>query len=144
LVQAENCKDSDLRDLLPFGFGIHHAGMGRADRTLVEDLFADGHVQVLVSTATLAWGVNLPAHTVVIKGTQIYNPVKGAWDELSPQDVMQMMGRAGRPQYDLFGEAGRKRGVEAGRKRGREGYVTGSSAAKRERNLKGKGEWARE
>ena len=32
--------------------------------------------QVLVSTATLAWGVNLPAHTVIIKGTQIYNPVK--------------------------------------------------------------------
>ncbi len=78
--------------------------MARADRTLVEDLFADGHIQVLVSTATLAWGVNLPAHTVIIKGTQIYNPVKGAWDELSPQDVMQMMGRAGRPQFDSFGE----------------------------------------
>lgn len=52
-------------------------------------------LQVLVSTATLAWGVNLPAHTVIIKGTQVYNPVKGAWDELSPQDMMQMMGRAG-------------------------------------------------
>jgi pre-mRNA-splicing helicase BRR2 len=51
---------------------------------------------VLVSTATLAWGVNLPAHTVIIKGTQVYNPVKGGWDELSPQDMMQMMGRAGR------------------------------------------------
>jgi pre-mRNA-splicing helicase BRR2 len=48
-----------------------------------------------VSTATLAWGVNLPAHTVIIKGTQVYNPVKGAWDELSAQDMMQMMGRAG-------------------------------------------------
>ena len=35
---------------------------------------------------------------------QIYNPVKSAWDELSPQDVMQMMGRAGRPQFDSFGE----------------------------------------
>lgn len=92
--------------MLPFGFAIHHAGMSRADRTLVEDLFADGHVQVLVSTATLAWGVNLPAHTVIIKGTQIYNPVKGAWDELSPQDVMQMMGRAGRPQFDSFGGCG--------------------------------------
>ena len=50
--------------------------MTRADRTLVEELFADGHVQVLVSTATLAWGVNLPAHTVIIKGTQMYNPEK--------------------------------------------------------------------
>lgn len=103
-TEADSVKDADLRDLLPYGFAVHHAGMARADRTLVEDLFADGHVQILVSTATLAWGVNLPAHTVIIKGTQVYNPVKGGWDELSPQDVMQMMGRAGRPQYDSFGE----------------------------------------
>ena len=65
-----------LQDLLPYGFAVHHAGMTRADRTLVEELFADGHVKVLVSTATLAWGVNLPAHTVIIKGTQIYNAEK--------------------------------------------------------------------
>ncbi|KAL7257965.1 hypothetical protein ACSBR1_004148 [Camellia fascicularis] len=101
---TELVKSNDLKDLLPYGFAIHHAGMARADRQLVEDLFADGHVQVLVSTATLAWGVNLPAHTVIIKGTQIYNPEKGAWTELSPLDVMQMLGRAGRPQYDSYGE----------------------------------------
>ena len=61
----------ELKDLLPYGFAIHHAGMSRVDRALVEDLFADRHIQVLVSTATLAWGVNLPAHTVIIKGTQV-------------------------------------------------------------------------
>ncbi|SJK98702.1 probable ATP dependent RNA helicase [Armillaria ostoyae] len=102
--EANNVKDSNLRDLLPFGFGIHHAGMSREDRSLVEELFADGSVQVLVCTATLAWGVNLPAHTVIIKGTQIYNPEKGRWVELSSQDVLQMLGRAGRPQYDTYGE----------------------------------------
>jgi len=59
---------------------------------------------VLCSTATLAWGVNLPAHTVILKGTQVYSPEKGKWIELSPQDVLQMMGRAGRPQYDTEGE----------------------------------------
>lgn len=102
--EANNVKDTNLRDLLPFGFGIHHAGMSREDRGLVEDLFSDGHLQVLVCTATLAWGVNLPAHTVIIKGTQIYNPEKGRWVELSSQDVLQMLGRAGRPQYDTYGE----------------------------------------
>lgn len=101
---TELFKSNDVKDLLPYGFAIHHAGMVRADRQLVEDLFADGHIQVLVSTATLAWGVNLPAHTVIIKGTQIYNPEKGAWTELSPLDVMQMLGRAGRPQFDSYGE----------------------------------------
>ncbi|KAF7968038.1 hypothetical protein HWV62_32144 [Athelia sp. TMB] len=102
--EAGNVKDGNLKDLLPFGFAIHHAGMTREDRSLVEELFADGSVQVLVCTATLAWGVNLPAHTVIIKGTQIYNPEKGRWVELSSQDVLQMLGRAGRPQYDTFGE----------------------------------------
>ena len=103
-TEAEGVIDRDLKDLMPYGFGIHHAGMSRADRSSVEDLFADGMLQVLVCTATLAWGVNLPAHTVVIKGTQIYSPEKGSWVELSPQDVLQMLGRAGRPQYDTFGE----------------------------------------
>ncbi|KAJ1680235.1 Pre-mRNA splicing [Spiromyces aspiralis] len=103
-TEAESLKDPVLRDLLPYGFAVHHAGMSRADRTLVEELFGDGHIQVLVSTATLAWGVNLPAHQVIIKGTQVYAPDKGAWTELSPQDVLQMLGRAGRPQYDTFGE----------------------------------------
>lgn len=102
--EAEAVKDPGLRELLPYGLAMHHAGMSKADRTTAEDLFAEGLVQVLVSTATLAWGVNLPAHTVIIKGTQIYSPEKGTWVELSPQDVLQMLGRAGRPQYDTYGE----------------------------------------
>eukprot|EP00984_Skeletonema_dohrnii_P018721 scaffold8801_cov94-Skeletonema_dohrnii-CCMP3373.AAC.1 len=97
-------KNADLKEVLSYGFAIHHAGMARADRELVEDLFADGHIGVLCCTATLAWGVNLPAHAVIIKGTQIYDPSKGRWAELSPLDVLQMLGRAGRPQYDTEGE----------------------------------------
>jgi pre-mRNA-splicing helicase BRR2 len=40
-------QNHELKDLLPYGFAIHHAGMTRVDRTLVEDLFADRHIQVL-------------------------------------------------------------------------------------------------
>eukprot|EP01134_Creolimax_fragrantissima_P000807 CFRG0807T1 len=103
--ETETTKNMELKDLLPYGFAIHHAGMSRVDRTLVEDLFADKHIQVLVSTSTLAWGVNLPAHTVIIKGTQVYSPEQGRWIELSFLDVLQMFGRAGRPQFDSVGEA---------------------------------------
>ena len=67
-------------------------------------LFSDKHIQVLVSTATLAWGVNLPCHTVIIKGTQIYNPSTGGFQELSPLDILQMIGRAGRYGLDREGE----------------------------------------
>ncbi len=89
-TEADQAKNLELKDLLPYGFAIHHAGMNRLDRTLVEDLFSDRHIQVLVSTATLAWGVNLPAHTVIIKGTQVYNPEKSCWTELGALDVMQV------------------------------------------------------
>lgn len=86
--------------MLVDGIGIHHAGLSRPDRDLVEELFADRHLNILVSTATLAWGVNLPAHTVIIKGTQVYSPEQGRWVEISLQDIMQMLGRAGRPHFD--------------------------------------------
>ncbi|KAJ3846706.1 Sec63 Brl domain-containing protein [Lentinula lateritia] len=103
-TESQAIQNPLLRDLLPFGIGIHHAGMSATDRATVEDLFSDGSLSVLVCTATLAWGVNLPAHAVIIKGTEVYDPRKGRWAELSGQDVLQMLGRAGRPQFDTFGE----------------------------------------
>ncbi|VDN27186.1 unnamed protein product [Gongylonema pulchrum] len=45
--EASQVANVDLRDLIPYGFAIHHAGMTRVDRTLVEDLFADRHLQML-------------------------------------------------------------------------------------------------
>lgn len=41
-------------------------------------------------------GVNLPAHLVVIKSTMQY--VAGSCEEYSDADMLQMIGRAGRPQ----------------------------------------------
>ena len=104
VADSAEVTSADLKDLLPYGFAIHHAGLTRYDRNIVEDLFKLNHIRVLVSTATLAWGVNLPAYCVIIKGTQVYNPEKGAWTELSAMDIMQMLGRAGRPQFDTKGE----------------------------------------
>uniref|UniRef100_A0A667ZUV8 Activating signal cointegrator 1 complex subunit 3 n=1 Tax=Myripristis murdjan TaxID=586833 RepID=A0A667ZUV8_9TELE len=92
------------KQMFPDGFGIHHAGMLRSDRSLMESMFSRGHLKVLVCTATLAWGVNLPAHAVIIKGTQIYDAKRGAVVDLGILDVMQIFGRAGRPQFDKFGE----------------------------------------
>lgn len=102
--ELSGVNSKDLRYLLEHGLATHHAGMTRSDRHLVEALFENRHIKVLVSTATLAWGINLPAHAVIIKGTRVYSPEHGRWVELSSMDVMQMMGRAGRPQYDNHGE----------------------------------------
>uniref|UniRef100_A0A8C0GGF1 Activating signal cointegrator 1 complex subunit 3 n=1 Tax=Chelonoidis abingdonii TaxID=106734 RepID=A0A8C0GGF1_CHEAB len=102
--QVQKSRNKQLRELFPDGFSIHHAGMLRQDRSLVENLFSHGHIKVLVCTATLAWGVNLPAHAVIIKGTQIYAAKRGSFVDLGILDVMQIFGRAGRPQFDKFGE----------------------------------------
>lgn len=97
-------RNREMRELFDHGFGIHHAGMLRADRNITERLFASKAIKVLVCTATLAWGVNLPAHAVVIKGTQVYDTARGKFVDLSVLDVLQIFGRAGRPGLESSGE----------------------------------------
>ncbi|XP_048457501.1 probable ATP-dependent DNA helicase HFM1 [Rhincodon typus] len=95
---TNSIKDSKLRDLLVYGVGYHHAGMDVSDRKAIEAAFTAGDVPVLFTTSTLAMGVNLPAHLVVIKSTVHY--AGGMFQEYSETDILQMMGRAGRPQFD--------------------------------------------
>lgn len=65
---AARLHDEALRHTITFGIGLHHAGLSSFDRDLVEKMFLSGEIKVLVATATLAWGVNLPAHLVIVKG----------------------------------------------------------------------------
>jgi pre-mRNA-splicing helicase BRR2 len=44
LAQVEKCSSAELKDVLPFGIGIHHAGLSKKDRKMVEDLFAGGYL----------------------------------------------------------------------------------------------------
>ena len=103
IKDLKNTKGRELRELVPNGFGVHHAGMPRSDRNRVEHLFAQGQINVLCCTATLAWGINLPAAAVVIKGTQLYSAQEGKFVDLGILDVLQIFGRAGRPQYQATG-----------------------------------------
>lgn len=96
-------RDRQLAELFPAGFACHHAGMLRTDRNMVEKYFSEGYIKLLVCTSTLAWGVNLPAHAVIIRGTEIYDQSKGSFVDLSILDVLQIFGRAGRPQFDSSG-----------------------------------------
>jgi activating signal cointegrator complex subunit 3 len=102
--EVAKSRSGDIRELCSKGVGIHHAGLPRADRKLVERLFAEGALRVLCCTATLAWGVNLPARAVIILGTDVYDAQKGGFVQLGMLDVMQIFGRAGRPQFDTEGE----------------------------------------
>lgn len=96
-------KNRDMKELFMGGFGVHHAGMLRSERNLTEKMFMNGAIKVLCCTATLAWGVNLPAAVVLIKGTQVYDAKRGGFVDLSISDVIQIFGRAGRPQFEQVG-----------------------------------------
>ncbi|KAM0153234.1 hypothetical protein ACHAPG_007200 [Botrytis cinerea] len=98
-------KDDALKEALSFGIGLHHAGLIESDRSLAEELFANNKIQILVATSTLAWGVNLPAHLVVVKGTQFFDAKTEGYKDMDLTDVLQMLGRAGRPQFDTSGIA---------------------------------------
>jgi activating signal cointegrator complex subunit 3 len=103
--QIASAMDPSLKQTLQFGIGLHHAGLCDSDRKLVEALFLGSKIGVLCATATLAWGVNLPAHLVIIKGTEFFDGKTKRYVDMPITDVLQMIGRAGRPQFDTLGKA---------------------------------------
>lgn len=105
LATAERTSLSEsLAELVKCGTAFHHAGLGASHRKLIEDAFRDGRIKILTATPTLAFGVNLPARTVIIQDYRRYEPGYG-WYPISVLEYKQMAGRAGRPKYDRIGEA---------------------------------------
>ncbi|KAK4245688.1 hypothetical protein C7999DRAFT_42776 [Corynascus novoguineensis] len=88
----------DLQEIVGFGVAFHYAGLDAQDRVAVEQGFLNGQLGVICCTSTLAVGINLPCHTVVLKGTAGF--MNDKLEEYSDLEVMQMLGRAGRPQFD--------------------------------------------
>ncbi|KAL4581591.1 hypothetical protein LXL04_006114 [Taraxacum kok-saghyz] len=100
-----SCGDKQMQSYILYGgkFGYHNGGLSPKDRSLIEGLFLNGDLRVLCTTNTLAHGINLPAHTVIIKSTQHYNKEKGTYMEYDRSMILQMCGRAGRPPFDDTG-----------------------------------------
>lgn len=93
-----NVENEQLKKVLPAGVAFHHASLGTDDRKAIESGFLEGNITIICSTSTLAVGVNLPCYLVILKGTQTYSDT--GLHEHSSLEVMQMLGRAGRPQFE--------------------------------------------
>ena len=87
------------------GVGFHHAGLTSSQRRVIEEGFRSGNLLCIVATPTLAQGVNLPASRVVVRDTRRWSTVAARSMPLPVMEVRQMMGRAGRPGFDEFGES---------------------------------------
>lgn len=92
-----------LKACLRDGVAFHHAGLTHAQRAAVETAFKAGDLVAIAATPTLAAGVNLPARRVLIRDVKRFED--GGSRPLPVMEVRQMLGRAGRPRYDDFGEA---------------------------------------
>jgi helicase len=95
----------DLADAVESGAAFHHAGLAREHRSLVEEAFRDRLIKAVCATPTLAAGVNTPSRRVVVRDWRRYSGEAGGMQPLSVLEVHQMMGRAGRPGRDPYGEA---------------------------------------
>jgi helicase len=93
-----------LSEFVGKGTAFHHAGLDPEHRRIVEDYFRNGYIKILAATPTLAAGVNLPARRVIIADISRYDVESGISENIPVLEYKQMAGRAGRPQYDKYGE----------------------------------------
>ncbi|KAL4079734.1 hypothetical protein J3A83DRAFT_4155359 [Scleroderma citrinum] len=106
-VYSMSTLEEDMRDLtwtstppwasqcLRRGIAVHHSGMNRRYRMLIESLFRRGFIRVIIATGTLALGINAPTKTSVFCGDSPF---------LTALMYRQCAGRAGRRGYDLLGK----------------------------------------
>jgi len=93
-----------LSNVVRFGVAFHHAGLHPRHREIIEREFLAGNIKILTATPTLAAGVNLPSRHVIITYTS-RRRLGGYHENITVFEYKQMAGRAGRPQYDPYGEA---------------------------------------
>ena len=106
-------EESYSRDLLlsflSHGIAIHNADLSWEERDLVERYYRKGEIKILLSTSTLAMGINLPARNVFIPEKKWNTPRSGnqlAMTDISKAEHENMGGRAGRLGFiDEFGRA---------------------------------------
>jgi helicase len=101
-VPTRQCKK--LAECVKGGVAFHHAGLLYKQKKLIEDHFRNGLIKAIVATPTLAYGVNLPAFRVIIRDAKRYYGGYGS-RFIPVLEYKQFCGRAGRPQYDSFGES---------------------------------------
>lgn len=99
---TEQCKR--LAKCISCGVAFHHAGLVAQQKFMIEESFRKGIIKVIVATPTLAMGVSLPAFRVIIRDVRRYYPKYG-YVYIPVLEYKQMSGRAGRPEYDKWGEA---------------------------------------
>lgn len=111
LIKAARAKsyigaDDKAVELLKSGSGVHHAGKMPGFKKLVEEL-SQKFLKLVWATSSLGVGIDVPAKTVLMP--QLDRQVgkdahrKPIYKNLTVNEILQMIGRAGRRGKDLIG-----------------------------------------
>jgi helicase len=109
----------DLIKVMSNGIAFHHAGLVARERKTIEDNFRKRIIKIICCTTTLSAGINTPARVVILRDfkkyiTSGYNIKNFSgyhengdgfsyFKSFSPNEVFQILGRAGRPGLDSIG-----------------------------------------
>lgn len=95
--ELEQTRVSDfLNQWIDKRVAYHNAGLSLEERRLIERLFREGVIRVMVTTSTLAAGVNMPADVVVVLDYKRYDFGRRTSVAIPVGEYKNSVGRAGR------------------------------------------------
>ncbi len=118
---TKQCKR--LAFCLKKGIAFHHAGLVPKQKEIIEDNFRKGNIKAICATPTLAMGIDIPAYRTIMKDLRRFGHRGLDW--IPTLEYLQMAGRAGRPKYDITGQAIAIASTEPMKEEIYERYVTG-------------------
>ena len=90
-----------MKRLLSQGIAVHHGDLLPIVKEIVEILFSEGLIKVLLATETFAMGINMPTKTVIFHSLKKHDGI--GLRLLNSGEYTQMSGRAGRRGLDEKG-----------------------------------------
>jgi len=90
-----------MLEMLKRGVGVHHSGLFPIVKEIVEILFQEGLVKVLLATETFSLGLNMPARMVFFTALKKFDGRNVRY--ITSGEYIQMSGRAGRRGLDERG-----------------------------------------
>lgn len=105
-VAAEMGQNFPLNKYLEKRVAVHHAGLSDEVRSLVEWLMENRSIHTLVTTTTIAEGINFPISGMLINTYTYYNAESRRSESMPVNDFWNLVGRVGRMEQSSIGMIG--------------------------------------
>jgi pre-mRNA-splicing helicase BRR2 len=94
----EQVEDQGLLQCLELGVAFYHEALSKNDKLVVESMFKNDLIQVLIASRDVCWGLNIKSYLVVVMGVQYYEGKEHRYVDYPVTEVLCMMGGASNAQ----------------------------------------------